>query len=158
MAMPSRMLFCLTRRRTQSVTSTISLRCLVLTRSVIRAWDCMTIDLLEKAEANRPAKPHPIRADQLEVIPPGPLIDDAGAQVDRRGVAVVEHEPQFGQRARDFTRDAFCASRFDVTEIDDDPIPARFRKLHPDACQARGFSPRSFKTHRDNLPRIARQR
>src|SRR4051794_11060237 len=98
MAMPSRMLFCFTRRRTQSVTSTISLRCFVLTRSVIRAWDCMTIDLLEKAEANGPAKSHPIGAEQLEVIPPGPLIHDAGAEIDAV-VAVVEREPQFRQRA-----------------------------------------------------------
>jgi hypothetical protein len=76
----------------------------------------MTIDLLEKAEANGPAKSHPIRADQFEVVPPGPLIDDAGAEVDVVAVT-IEHEPQFGQRTREFPRDSFCASSVHLAKV-----------------------------------------
>jgi hypothetical protein len=76
----------------------------------------MAIDLLEETEANRPAKSHPIGADQLEVIPPGALIDDAGAEV-HVCVTVFEHEPQLGQRAGDFSGHPFCARPIDLPEI-----------------------------------------
>src|SRR5688572_5131383 len=109
--MPSRTLFCLTIRRRQSVTSTISLRCRVFTRSVIRAWDCM-IDLVEKPEANRAAQPHPIRANQLKVIPPGPLINDAVAEVH-----LAEREPELRQAARELARDTLRATWVDAAKI-----------------------------------------
>jgi hypothetical protein len=75
----------------------------------------MTVDLLQKAEANGSAQSHPIRANQLEVIPPGALIDDAVTQVD----VLVEDQPQRRHAAREPPCEAFCTSRIDVAEVDE---------------------------------------
>jgi hypothetical protein len=103
------------------------------------------IDLVEKSESDGPAKPHPIRADQLKVIPPGPLIDDAVAEVD----FVVEGEPKLRQRARDFPSEALRPREFDVTEVDDHPLVAGFGEHRRN---------RIFEAFIDDLPRIPRPR
>jgi hypothetical protein len=107
------------------------------------------IDLVKKPEPDGPAEPHPVRADQLEVIPPRALVDDAIADVER----AIEDEPQLREAAREPARDPLRPGQIHLAKIHDQPVIAGLRKIHGEAG---GFIPRSSKALGDHLPRIPR--
>src|SRR5688572_31724192 len=101
MAIPSRTLRCWTSRLTIGVMSTIWLRWVVLTVSVSRGCACMVASF-EKAEADGPPEARLAGADELELVFTRSGVEDAIADV----AVVVQNEPQFGEQARELSRQA----------------------------------------------------
>ena len=127
-------------RRTASVTSTISLRCLRFDRLGDQGVGLHDDRPPRESRTGRPAA---VASD-----PRGPARGYTARCDDtrrRRAVhRVVEREPQLRQAAREFPGDAFRACGFDLPKLHDHPMRRRFRKLHRDACRSPQIYPQVF--------------